>query len=122
MIVDLKAQIEEAKQIEEVIRDQLKENNFNCGKLKLNFLKERSWRNPFVQVNRNLKFDKNTKVVDDIINSQRSLFNKIDIGFFEDQEKTKEAKHSKDMDLAQQENEENLESYIKALKRYTKKD
>lgn len=50
-------------------------------------------------MNQSLKFDKRTKIWDDSINSQRSPFIKIGLGFGEDQETTKEATSSKATNL-----------------------
>lgn len=49
MIVDLKVELEEAKQIEEVIRNQLKEKESNCEKLELEIVSLRKELEKFIE-------------------------------------------------------------------------
>jgi ribosomal protein S15P/S13E len=74
MITNLKVQIEEDKIIEEAPKDQLEENDRNIGNLEAKIVRLRK----YIQ-KKNMK--NNSKVLDDIINSQKSHLDKSKLGY-----------------------------------------
>jgi uncharacterized FlaG/YvyC family protein len=69
----VRKELEEEKMIEEVVRSQLKEKDQNCEKIKDeidSLIKE--LKKTIDHLNRSLKFEKSTKILDEILSYQRS--------------------------------------------------
>jgi hypothetical protein len=85
-VIILKTQLEEEKMIEEVVRNQLKENEENCEKLEGEIVSLRKELEKTTnQLSIRLKFEKSTKILYNILNYQRSPFIKISISYDEKQ-------------------------------------
>jgi predicted nucleic acid-binding Zn-ribbon protein len=69
-IVHLKTQIEEAKRIEELLKNQINENEESCCKLEAEIVDLRK------KVENSNKFLNNSLILDEILESQRSLYDK----------------------------------------------
>lgn len=63
-----------------------------------------------------MKFEKSTRILEDIINSQSSHFIKTGLGFDENKRTTKEMSSSKTFELLKKINEENPKGYVDTLK------
>jgi hypothetical protein len=77
-IINPKIQQEEEKRTKEVVQIQLKENEGNCEKLESKIISLRKeLENSTAQLNKSLKFEKSTEILDDIIKCQRSPLIKL---------------------------------------------
>ena len=74
MITKLKVQIEEDKRIEEALKEQLEENDKIIGNLEAEFV---TLRNEIQKKN----MQNSSKVLDDIINNQKSQLDKFGLGY-----------------------------------------
>ena len=74
----MKFQLEEAKRIEEVLKDQLDEKEDQCQKLEMEVvcLKKTSEKS-----NACVKFRNNSIILDEILDRQRSPFDKSGLGY-----------------------------------------
>jgi hypothetical protein len=108
----LKTQLQEAKIIEEVISKQLNEKQQDCEKLEAEivFLKRELEKG-----NNQSRFENSSKILDDILNSQRSSSNKTGLGY--DQNKSNKGSNS-----TSQETDKNPKSYAVALQSSFKKE
>ena len=91
-IIGLKIQLEEAKGTKEVVRSQLKGKEEICEKLEYEIVS--LWKElekPTTQLNISLKLEKSAKILDDIINCQRSLFINIGLGYDKNQNTPKKS-------------------------------
>lgn len=79
VIVNIKNWIGEAKRIEEEIK---KRENFESLEFEIVPLRN-ELENTIAKSNRSLEFEKSTKILDDIINGQRSPFIKKGLGYEE---------------------------------------
>jgi hypothetical protein len=81
-ITSLNIQLEEEKKMEEVVIIQLKENEGNCKKIeaKIVFLRKELDKST-TQLNRRLKFEKSTEILDDVVKCQISPLIKIGLGY-----------------------------------------
>lgn len=110
MIIDLKVQIEEAKRIEEKVRIQLKEKEKNSERLESTIVSLRKkLEKTITKLNKSLKFEKSTKILNNVINEQRSPPIKTRLGH-----EAKKDQVSKEP--SKNTNEENPKSYVDALK------
>ena len=81
----MKTQLQEAKRIEEVIREQLNEKKKDCEKLEDEII---LLRKKLEKGTIQSRLENNSKILDDILNSQRPSSNKTRFTF--DQKKTNE--------------------------------
>ena len=73
-IVHVKTQIEEAKRIEELLKNQTNEKEESCCKLEAEIVDLRK------KVEKSNKFLKSSRILDEILESQRSPLDKSSIG------------------------------------------
>jgi hypothetical protein len=108
----LKTQLQEAKIIEKVISKQLNENQLDCEKLEdeIVFLKRELEKG-----NNQSRFENNSRILDDILNSKRSSRNKSGLGY--DQKNSNKGSNS-----TSQETDKNPKSYAYALQNSFKKE
>jgi hypothetical protein len=101
----LKTQLQEAKRIEEVISKQLIEKQLDCEKLEVGivFLKRELEKG-----NNQSRFVNNSRILDDILNSQRSSSNKSRLSY--DQKKSNRGSNS-----TYQETDKNTKIYAATL-------
>jgi hypothetical protein len=74
-IVHLKTQIEEAKRVEELLKDQINEKEESCHKLEDEVVDLRK------KVEKSKKFLNNSKILDEILESQSSPYDKSGLGY-----------------------------------------
>jgi hypothetical protein len=112
----LRKELEEEKRIEEVVRSQLKEKEENCEKLKdeIDSLRK-ELEKTIDHLNRSLKFEKSTKILDNILSHQISPFIKTGLGYDNNQKTLEEDASPKS---PEKKIEEKLESYANILKRF----
>ena len=84
--IGLKTQVKEVRSIEEVLKDQLNEKEMTCQKLEMEMvdLRKKDDKN-----NAHVKFKNNSTILSDILDCQRSPFDKTGLGY------NKEIKESK---------------------------
>jgi hypothetical protein len=82
IIISLKIQLEEAKGIEEAVKSQLKEKEETCEKLESEVV---SLKEKLKKSNTQLKFEKSTETLNEILSFQRSPFIKTGLGYDENQ-------------------------------------
>jgi hypothetical protein len=95
-IIILKTHLEEEKRIEDVVRSQLKEKIENCENLEaktVSLRKELGKKTDHLNIS--LKFGKSTKILDNILNFQRSPFIKTVCGYDKKQNTPKGDKRNK---------------------------
>jgi hypothetical protein len=81
-IISLKRQLEEARKIEEVLTNKLKEMEDICHKKEFEIVHLRKELNKTVtQLNTNLKFENSLTVLEDILSIQRSPLDKTGLGY-----------------------------------------
>jgi hypothetical protein len=78
IIVDLKTQLQEAKRIEEVLSKQLNDKEKNCEKLEVEIVLLRRKLEKGTNLS---KLESSSKILDDILNSQRPSSNKAGLGY-----------------------------------------
>jgi hypothetical protein len=78
IIVHLKTKIEEAKRIEELLRNQINEKEESCCKLEAEIVDLRK------KVEKSNKFLNNSQILDEILESQRSPLDKSGLGYKEE--------------------------------------
>jgi hypothetical protein len=86
--IGLKRQLEEEKRIEEILANKLKEMEdiFHERELEIVFLRKELDKT-VTQLNTNLKFEKSSTVLEDILNVQRSPFDRTGLGYNNNQKK-----------------------------------
>jgi septal ring factor EnvC (AmiA/AmiB activator) len=77
-IIHLKTKIEEAKMVEELLKNQINEKEESCDKLEAEIVDLRN------KVEKSNKFLNNSKFLDEILESQRSPCNKSGLGYKEE--------------------------------------
>jgi hypothetical protein len=113
IIIILKIQLEEAKGIEEAVKSQLKEKEETCEKLESEVV---SLKEELKKSNAQLKFEKSTENLNDILSFQRSPFIKTGLGYDKKQKTPKGDASTKVTKPSKKENEENPKSYANILK------
>jgi chromosome segregation ATPase len=78
IIVDLKTQLQEAKRIEEILSKRLNDKEQNCEKLEAEIVLLRRKLEKGTNLS---KFESSSKILDDILNSQRPSSNKVGLGY-----------------------------------------
>jgi hypothetical protein len=78
IIVDLKTQLQEAKRIEEVLSKQLNDKEQNCETLEAEIVLLRRKLEKGTNLS---KFESSSKILDEILNSQRPSNNKVGLGY-----------------------------------------
>jgi hypothetical protein len=101
-IVHLKTQIEEAKRVEEVLKDKINEKEESCHKLEAEIVDLRK------KVEKSNKFLNSSKILDDLLESQRSPYNKQGLGYKEEATHV-EASTSKKHEVSPSKKEDNVE-------------
>jgi hypothetical protein len=76
-IIHLKTQIEEAKRVEELLKDQINKKEESCHKLEAEFFNLRN------KVENSNKFLNSSRILDEILESQRSPCDKSGLGYKE---------------------------------------
>ena len=76
--IELKTQLEEAKRIEEVLKDKLNEKEEQCQKLEMEVV---GLRKTSENSNACVKFRNSSIILDEILDYQRSPFDKFGIGY-----------------------------------------
>jgi hypothetical protein len=115
-IINLMIQLEEEKNMEEVVRIQLKEKERNCEKLEDKIVSSRKeLEKSTTHLNRSLKFEKRTKILDYIIQIQILPLIKIGLGYGKIHMTTKE--YSKSIDPPKNVNEAKSKRYVDIHKR-----
>ncbi|KAH9301831.1 hypothetical protein KI387_013414 [Taxus chinensis] len=108
----------EAKRIEEDLRSQLKTKEEDCEKCGYEIVALRKdLEKANAKLTNNLRFEKSTEVLDEILGLQRSLFNKSGLGYREELEKA-----SKSTKLPKKTSAKKAKSYAKILKEPTKNE
>jgi hypothetical protein len=77
-IVHLKTQIEESKRVEELLKDQINEKEESCHKLEAKIVDLRK------KVEKSNKFLNSLKILDELLESQRSPYHKSGLGYKEE--------------------------------------
>jgi hypothetical protein len=77
-IIHLKTQIEEAKRVEELLKNQINEKEESCDKLEAEIVDLRK------KVEKSNKFLNSSKILDEILESQRSPYDKSCLGYKEE--------------------------------------
>jgi hypothetical protein len=73
-IIHLKTQIEESKRVEEILKNQINEKEESCDKLEAEIVDLRN------KVEKSNKFLNSSKILDEILESQRSPYDKSGVG------------------------------------------
>jgi hypothetical protein len=116
-IIIPKTQLEKEKRIEEVVRIQLKEKEDNCQKIEDEIVSLRKELEKTTdQLNRSLKFGKNTEILYNIFSFQRSPFIKIGLGYDEKQKNLEGDASTKVTKALEKENDEKPNSYSNIIK------
>jgi hypothetical protein len=100
-IVHLKTQIEEAKMIEELLKNQINEKEESCCKLEDEIVDIRK------KVEKSNKFLNSSLILDEILESQRSTYDKSSLGYKEETTHI-EASTSKKHEVSPSKDEENV--------------
>jgi hypothetical protein len=100
-IVHLKTQIEEAKRVEELLKDQINEKEESCHKLEVEFFDLRK------KVENSNKFMNSSRILDEILESQRSPCDKLGLGYKEEATHV-EASTSKKHEVSPSKKEDNV--------------
>jgi hypothetical protein len=74
-IVHIKSQIEEAKRVEEILKNQINEKEESCCKLEAKIVEHRK------KVEKSNKFLNSSRILDEILESQRSPCDKSGLGY-----------------------------------------
>jgi hypothetical protein len=100
-IVHLKTQIEEAKRVEELLKDQINEKEESCHKLEAEVVDLRK------KVEKSNKFLNSSRILDEILESQRSPCDKSGLGYKEEATHV-EASTSKKHEVSPSKKEDNV--------------
>jgi hypothetical protein len=100
-IVHLKTQIEESKRVEELLKDQINEKEESCHKLEDEFVDLRK------KVQKSNKFLNSSQILDEILESERSPYVKLGIGYKKEATHV-EASTSKKHEVSPSKDEENV--------------
>jgi hypothetical protein len=100
-IVHLKTQIEEAKRVDELLKDQINEKEESCHKLEAEIVELRK------KVEKSNKFLNSSKILDDILESQRSPYDKLGLGY-KGEDTHAEASTSKKHEVSPSKKEDNV--------------
>jgi hypothetical protein len=87
IIIDLKTQLQEAKRNEEVLNKQLNEKQQDCKKLETEIVQ---LKRELEKGNNQSIFENSSKILNDILNSQRSPNDKIGLGYDQDSTSAKQ--------------------------------
>jgi chromosome segregation ATPase len=80
IIIDLKTQLREARRNEEVLNKQLNEKQQDCKKLEIEIVQ---LKRELEKGNNQSRFEKSSKILNDIPNSQRSPNDKRGLGYYQ---------------------------------------
>jgi hypothetical protein len=100
-IIHLKTQIEEAKRVEELLKNQINEKEESCDKLEAKIVDLRK------KVEKSNKFLNSSKILDEILESQRSPYDKSGLGHKEEATHAK-ASPSKKHEVSPSKKEDNV--------------
>jgi hypothetical protein len=100
-IIHLKTQIEEVKRVEELFKNKINENEESCDKLEAEIVDLRK------KVEKSNKFLNSSKILDEILESQISPYDKSGLGYKEEATHA-EARTSKKYEVGPSNNEENV--------------
>jgi hypothetical protein len=100
-IIHLKTQIEEAKRVEELLKNQINEKEESCDKLEAEIVDLRK------KVEKSNKFLNSSKILDEILESQRSPYDKSGLGYKEEATHA-EASTSKKHEVSPSKKEDNV--------------
>jgi hypothetical protein len=112
-IITLKVQIEEGKKIEEVLKSQLKERENICNSLESEIV---YLRRELERSSTNIKYEKSSTTLNEILNHQRSPFDKTGLGY----NKGKETANEEASTSSKQSNEERTKKYVDSLRSFIK--
>jgi hypothetical protein len=100
-IIHLKTQIEEAKRVEELLKNQINEKEESCDKLEAEIVDLRK------KVEKSNKFLNSSKILDEILEIQRSPYDKSSLGYKEEATHV-EASTTKNHEVITSKKEENV--------------
>jgi hypothetical protein len=112
-IIHLKTQIEEAKRVEELLKNQINENEESCDKLEAEIVDLRK------KVEKSNKFLNSSKILDEILESQRSPYDKLGLGYKEEDTHVEEIT-SKKHELSPSKKEDNVANHLHKARKISK--